>query len=331
MKLAYGIAPLTLCMLAGGQAAFAQDSLTVAYFMEWPLPFQYAKAEGIYDERLGVPVNWVAFDTGTAMSAAMAAGDVQIAVSQGVPPFISAASAGQDLRIIGVAASYPENENCVVAARLEIDKDSANELEGLRVALPAGSGAHYGFLQQMEHFGVDVGTMTVVDMAPAEGAAAFEQGSVDMACGWGGALTRMLEHGNVLLTGDEKEEIGVLSSDVISTTSRFAAQNPELLAEFMAVTEEVNDMWSAGDKRDQMLPLIANDAGMDETGAGAVIDNFAFLTAEQQLSENWLGGGVANYLDGVANLFFEMGSLSTVLPSYDDLIDTQPLANSVER
>jgi lipoprotein-releasing system ATP-binding protein len=39
-----------------------------------------------------------------------------------------------------------------VAAHLEIDKDNASELEGLRMALPVGSGAHYGFLQQMDYF-----------------------------------------------------------------------------------------------------------------------------------------------------------------------------------
>jgi taurine transport system substrate-binding protein len=58
----------------------------------------------------------------------------------------------------------------------------------------------------MEHFGVDIGTMDIVDMAPPDGAAAFAQGSLDMVCGWGGSLRRMKEHGNVLLTGAEKEE-----------------------------------------------------------------------------------------------------------------------------
>ncbi|SNT76284.1 ABC transporter substrate-binding protein [Paracoccus seriniphilus] len=330
MNRAFGLATFSAFALATASGAFAQTPLTVAYFLEWPMPFQYGKVEGIYDEKLGVPVNWVAFDTGTAMSAAMAAGDVQIALSQGVPPFISAASAGQDLRVVGVAASYPENENCVVAARLEIDKDSVSELEGTRVALPVGSGAHYGFLQQMQYFGVDTGTMTIVDMAPAEGAVAFEQGDVDMACGWGGGLTRMKEHGNVLLSGAEKEQIGVLSSDLITTTSEFAIDQAELLANFMAVTEEMNAMWIAGDHRDVMLPVIAKDAGMDEGNAAAVIDNFQFPTAEEQLSETWLGGGVATYLDGVAQLFHELGRLPTVLPTYAGLIDPQPLQEVVQ-
>ena len=79
--------------------------ITFGYFPEWPRPFQFAKVEGMYDEALGAPVTWVAFDTGTAMSAAMASGDVQISVSQGEPPFVVATSAGQDLQILDVAVS----------------------------------------------------------------------------------------------------------------------------------------------------------------------------------------------------------------------------------
>ena len=110
-----------------GGAASAQE-ITVGYFLEWPMPFEYAKAMGTYDEEMGVKVNWVSFDTGTAMSAAMASGDLQLSVSQGVPPFVVAVSAGQDLQAVDVAVSYSDNDNCVVSEALEIDKDSASEL-----------------------------------------------------------------------------------------------------------------------------------------------------------------------------------------------------------
>ena len=44
------------------------------------------KANGTYEEELGVKINWVSFESGVKMSAAMASGDVQLSVSQGVPP-----------------------------------------------------------------------------------------------------------------------------------------------------------------------------------------------------------------------------------------------------
>jgi len=232
--------------MALGTTAAKAEEITVAYFLEWPMPFQFAKVNGMYEEAMGVDINWVSFDTGTAMSAAMASGDVQIAVSQGVPPFVVAASAGQDLQILDVAVSYADNDNCVVASGLEIDASTAAELAGKKVAVPLGTAAHYGYLKQMEHFGVDPASMEIVDMAPPDGAAAIAQGSVDMAGGWGGSLRRMLEHGNVLLTGDEKTELGILVFDVTSAPAAFVAEEPELVAAFLQVTADANAMWNAG-------------------------------------------------------------------------------------
>ena len=99
------------------QSAKALDEITVAYFLEWPMPFLAAKADGAYEEALGIDITWRSFETGTAMSAAMASGDVQISVSQGVPPFVVAASAGQDIQVVDIAVSYSENDNCVVHSR----------------------------------------------------------------------------------------------------------------------------------------------------------------------------------------------------------------------
>lgn len=55
--------------LLSAQAASAMDEITVGYFLEWPMPFLAAKADGKYDEALGMKVNWVSFEAGTAMSA----------------------------------------------------------------------------------------------------------------------------------------------------------------------------------------------------------------------------------------------------------------------
>ncbi|WP_114287001.1 ABC transporter substrate-binding protein [Candidatus Halocynthiibacter alkanivorans] len=305
-------------------AAEAQE-LTVAYFLEWPMPFQYAKAKGLYDEALGVTVKWVSFDAGTAMSAAMASGDVQISVSQGVPPFVVAASAGQDLQIVDVAVSYADNDNCVVAEALEIDKDSAGELAGKKVAVPIGTAAHYGFLKQMAYFGVDVGSMEVVDMAPADGAAAFAQGSLDMVCGWGGALRRMKEHGNVLLTGAEKEALGILVFDVTSAPASFVAEESELLAKFLSVTAEMNAMWNSGENNAEMIPVIARDSGMDEASTAETMATFVFPSVEDQLSEKWLGGGSQEFMKGVANVFVEAGSIDSARDSYDAAVDVTAL------
>lgn len=302
------------------------EEITVAYFLEWPMPFEYAKQMGTYEETLGVDINWVSFESGVKMSAAMASGDVHLSVSQGVPPFVVATSAGQDLQILDVAVSYAENDNCVVRAELEIDKENAGELAGKRVAVPLGTAAHYGFLKQMEHFGVDVASMDVVDMDPPDAAAAIAQGAVDMFCGWGGSLRRAIEHGNVLLTGAEKTDLGILVFDVTSGPAGWVAENEELVTGFLRVTAEANAMWADPANHAEMLPLIAKDAGMDEDATMATISTFVFPTVGEQLSEAWLGGNAQTFMKGVADVFVAAGSIDGALSTYENAVNTGPLA-----
>jgi taurine transport system substrate-binding protein len=318
------VAGAVLAMSANAAMAGGHGEITVGYFLEWPMPFLTAKASGAYDEALGMKVNWVSFETGTAMSAAMASGDVQMSVSQGVPPFVVAASGGQDIQIVDVAVSYSENDNCVISAGLEIDADSAGELAGKKVAVPLGTAAHYGFLRQMDHFGVDISTLDIVDMDPPTGAAALGQGAVDFACGYGGGLSRMKEYGNTLLTGAEKEALGILVFDVTSAPAGYIAENGDTVAKFLAVTAAANAAWAA-DQSDEMLAVIAKESGMDMDAAKSSIATMKFPTVEEQLSDTWLGANAATFMKGVADVFVTAGSIDSSLESYEGAVNTGPL------
>jgi len=322
------LAALTASTAILGAAQATAEDITVAYFLEWPMPFEYAKQMGTYDEALGVKVNWVSFESGVKMSAAMASGDVHLSVSQGLPPFVVATSAGQDLQVLDVAVSYADNDNCVVRSELEIDKTNTSELAGKKVAVPLGTAAHYGFLVQMNHFGVDVSAMEVVDMDPPDAAAAIAQGSVDMFCGWGGSLRRALEYGNVLLTGDEKTEIGILVFDATTGPTGWVAENGDLVAKFLKVTADANAMWADEANHAKMLPLIAKDAGMDEKATMETISTFTFPTVDDQLSDAWLGGTVATYMKGVADVFVEAKSIDGALDSYEGTVNADPLTSA---
>jgi taurine transport system substrate-binding protein len=162
-------------------------------------------------------------------------------------------------------------------------------------------------------------------MAPAEGAAALAQGQVDMSCGWGGALRRMKEHGNVLLTGAEKEALGILVFDVTSAPAGFVAENADLVAKFLEVTAAANASWNDGSGVAEMLPVIANDAGMDEEATAETMATFVFPDVSTQLSEAWLGGAAPSFMKGVADVFVDSGSIPSALDSYEDAVNTGPL------
>jgi taurine transport system substrate-binding protein len=319
--------PLSLAALAiaaSASAAHAVEEITVAYFLEWPLPFEAAKVDGTFEKELGVKVNWRSFDTGVAMSAAAAAGDVQFLVSQGVPPFVTATSAGQDLKAIDVAVSYSDNDNCVARTDLEITKDNAKtELVGKKVGVPIGTAAHYGFLKQLEHFGLTADQLQVVDLAPPDGAAAIAQGNIDVFCGWGGSLARAKEYGNILLTGAEKEDLGIRIFDVISTPGAFASENPDLVAKFLKVVNDQNAAYAAAP--DGFIPVLAKDSGLDEATTKDQLAGFTLPTVEEKLSDKWLGGGLQSFLKEVADFFVSTGNIPAALDSYDGVVDASYL------
>ena len=164
-------------------------------------------------------------------------------------------------------------------------------------------------------------------MAPADGQAALAQGAVDMSCGWGGALRRMQESGNILLTGAEKEELGILVFDVTSAPSAFVAENPDVVSKFLAVTAQANADWADGNPAD-MLAAIAQDAGMSEEDAASTMSTFEFPGVDDQLSAKWLGGGAQEFMKGVAEVFVEANSIDAAKDSYEDNVNAGPLADA---
>lgn len=319
------IMALATVACGGEETSDLPEDITVAYFLEWPTPNQVAQIEKTYDEEMGVDVNWVQFDTGVAMSAAMVSGDVDIAYSQGLVPFANAVTEGLPLKIVGIAMSYAENDNCVARTDLGITKDNATDLHGEKVAVPLGTVAHYKMLKEMEYLGVDVAQLELVDLPPADGAAALQRGDVGMSCGWGGGLQRMLESGNIIMTGAEMEsEIGLKVFDVVSVTDDFAAAYPDLITQFMQVTEDANLAYAADPSAN--IDIIANAAGMDEEGTISSLDTFTFPTAADQMSDDWMGGTVQTFVKEVSDFFVEQGELDASLDSYDAFVDTSFLA-----
>lgn len=306
-------------------AASAPDQVTVGYFLEWPTANQAAQLDKTYDKAMGVNVQWRAFDSGSAMSAAMASGDVDIAYSQGLVPFTVAVSQGLPIKMIGVAVSYAENDNCVVSKASGISQKNAAELEGKSVAVPFGTVAHYKMLRVMDELGVSSHKVKLLDMAPADGAAAIARGDVAMACGWGGALRRMKQYGTELMSAQEQEQIGIRVFDVISASNRFAEKYPELLSSFLSVTDDANRSFLENPA--QMQTAIAKAAGLSLDDSNQVLSLFEFPLKEEQVSPDWLGGTVQLFTKEVADFFVEYKQIPKALDDYSAHIDASYYQN----
>ena len=279
-------------VMAGGiaSAAHAADSVNVAFFLEWATPNQIAKVDKVYDDAMGVDVNWTDFSTGVQMTEAMLAGDIDIAYSQGLAPFVTAIQQGAPLKMVSIAVVYEAND-CFVNDNLGITSANASELEGQTVAVPLNTMADFSFRKQMAALDVDISTMTIVDQAPADGAVSLADGSVAMACIFGGASAKAAgEVGTPIMSSQEKTDAGIGSFDVVSVTEKFATENPDLLRTFLQVTEEANQAWKG---KTLQIKKVSADAGMDFETTKNQMAGFIFPTIAEQQSGYFGKDGVA--------------------------------------
>ena len=311
---------LTAVALAAPSLAANPEKIAVAYFAEWPTANQVAQQEKWYDETLGVPFEWRAFETGVAMAEAMVAGEIDIAYSMGVVPFALAVSNGAAIKAVGVAVSYAENDNCVIYKKEAIDRANAHELEGRKVGVPLNTVTHYKMLKSLSFLGVDVEKVNVVDMSPQKISEVFVAGELAMGCSWGGPLRRMKGHGWELLSAYEQERLGIRAFDIVAVTDSFASEHPELVTQFLQVTDRAVEYLEANPEQAQSV--IATAAGLDLKQSNIVLSLFDFYTRDEQLTERWLRGGVQTFVKEVADFFEQQGQLDGALDDYGATIDS---------
>jgi taurine transport system substrate-binding protein len=78
------------------------------------------------------------------------------------------------------------------------------------------------------------------------------------------------------------------------------------------------------ESREPMIAAIAREAGMDSEGTTAILDVMNFMSAETQLSDQWMGGWLATDLKRQADALEAAGKI-TALGDYEALVNTSYL------
>jgi len=308
--------------VAAPAAAQAPTKISVGYQLHWPTPAQFAQFQDTFDHAMGLEVDWVPLADGNRMNDALAAGEIQIAYSQGLIPFLAGVSSGLDLTMVGVAVDYAADDNCIVRSGAGIDRGNAAGLAGGKVAVRRGSLSHFRMLGVLRHLDVDAERVEIVDVASGDEArAALQRGDVVMACAAGAALRELRPLGQPLLTADEQSAIGLRVFDAITVAGDFAHDHADTVQVFMDIVEAANMQWRRNPQA--MLKSIARAADMDRASARRALDGFNFPTALEQKSDAWLGGDVVDYSKDLADFFVDEGVLPKALDSYDRFITTR--------
>ena len=139
----------------------------------------WLKSKGVLERALAplnVNLSWHEFTSGLPLLEALNVGaiDVSADVADAVPPFALAAGA----RISYWASEAPSPQAQAIVVKPGSATRSLAQLKGQKVAFAKGAGAHYLLLEALARAGLSIKDIEPAYLSPADGRAAFENGSV---------------------------------------------------------------------------------------------------------------------------------------------------------
>lgn len=151
-------------------------------------------------EKLGVKVQWSEFTSGLPLLEALNVGGINLTadVADTVPVFAQAA--GAKLVYVAQESPSPTAQAIVVPANSPIKLVA--DLKGKKVGFAKAAGVHYLLIKSLERAGLKFSDIQPAYLAPADGRAAFERGSIDAWVVWDPFLSAVERQANARVLSD---------------------------------------------------------------------------------------------------------------------------------
>ncbi|MGQ9368216.1 taurine ABC transporter substrate-binding protein [Azospirillum sp. ST 5-10] len=313
-------AGLVLAMVSATGARAADKEVTIAY-QDMVVPWRVAMADKLLEKATGWTINWRQFGGGGDVIKAMASGDVQIGEA-GSSPVAAALSQGLPLELFWILDDIGAAEALIVRNGAGIK--TPQDLKGKKVATPFVSTSHYHLMFALDQFGFKPGDVQVLNLRPAEIAAAWQRGDIDGAFIWNPVLAQAKQDGTVLVTSGDLSDKGRPTFDGIVVQKDFAKENPEFMKAFVKTIAAIDERYRS--EKDKWTPdskevaAIAKLTGMKPEDVPDTLALYRFVPASVQASERWLGGGkgggAAKALADTSAFLKEQKRLTQLLPDY---------------
>jgi len=272
--------------------AQAQAKEVVIAYQDMVVPWRYAQASGEVERATGYKVTYRKLGSGADVIRALASGSVQLGEA-GSSPIAAGLSQGVDLSLFWILDNINDAEALV--ARDGSGVTSVKQLTGKKVGVTFVSTSHFHTLVALQSAGVNPSDVKIVNLRPPEIAAAWERGDIDAAYVWDPALAQIKQSGHVLITSGELSKQGKPTFDGIAVDRKWGEANADFMAKFVKVIASADaayrqnqGAWTAGSP--QVKSIVKMIGGKPEDVPGA-LSLYAYPSAEQQASAEWLGGG----------------------------------------
>jgi taurine transport system substrate-binding protein len=315
LRVAAGGAGSALVIQSRPARAAAPEKINVAFFLETK-PTMIAKGEGWFEEMAKAKINWSEVGSGAEINTGMAAGSFDIGLAIGSSPTAAGISQNIPYQLIGMVDNIGPAEDMVVRKAANIK--SPADFKGKKVATPFGSTSHFRLLGFLKTNKLTERDVTVLDMKPDAEVAAWQRGDIDAAYVWSPAKAKMLENGGQRFPTSKKlDAAGYVIADLIVARTAFIQQYPDAVAGFLRAHKKALDLWET--KPGEAAGIVAKQAGVTPEVAKSEMEEYDFVSLENQLSAAWLGapgkpGKFTEVLKRTADFLVEQKSIRSAPP-----------------
>ena len=240
-----------------------------------------AAKEG-YFEQVGLDVELSPYSSGGAMVPALAAGEVDITWFFPFPS-LTAFATGIDIEVVLLDHAPLTAERLIAGEGIA---DTA-ALAGKKIGVTIGTSGHHSLLAALDQAGVAQDDVTLVNLKPAEMAAAFSAGQIDAAWTWEPAAGKLNELGGTDIA--TAKSIGAYAVALWAVRKEFAEANPEVMQKFMEAWDMAQQDYLADIASGQQWEAERLNLSAEEFGAMVDRQGSTVVLMEDQLSDSWLG------------------------------------------
>jgi taurine transport system substrate-binding protein len=313
----------------------ADDSVTTTARIAWqkvPTADLIVKDRGVLEACMPeASVTWSNFASGGDVLQAYGGQSVDMGLV-GSSPTTIALTKGQDrslpIEVVWIHDIIGEAEALVVR---DESATSIKDLEGGTIAVPFASTSHYSLLQALDEAGMDSNTdVKLINLEPDKMQSAFEGDQIDGAWVWNPVLDELKKSGKVVTSSADTAEFGTATYDLGTVTTSFAEENPEFMDQWAKAQDYAVTM--IREEPDKAAESIGVQLGRDPGDVEPLFDQFEFLSADEQASDDYLGGQLGVNLHETAGFLVQQGSITKASPEtvYEDGV-TPAFADSVNQ
>lgn len=297
------------------------EKIRVSHQPEFETFITYQAIQDGLDNKVGVELELVYFDSGMPQIEALPANQWDVGATGGVPMLMAALR--YDAYLIGIADD--ESMANVVMARPDnsiFNKKNANgtygtaeQITGKQILETTVSSGHYATSSYLKSLGLNDSDVKISNLEQAQAIAAFESGKGDLISLWAPFMYTGLEKGwKVVASGDQ---VGANIPLVLIANKKFADEHPEQVVKFLDIYfQGIDTIKKEGTNlTDKYQSFLQDWAGMDisEENASLDIDIHPVYSLEEQLAMFDSSNGpseVQQWMQGIADFFTSQGKFT---------------------